>query len=123
MQSPWKSHFPALNNSKITYFDSAATTQVPQAVIDSISHYLSSGCANPGRGSYTLSEKSSLSVQQCRERVAHFIHASAEQIIFTKGTTESINLVANSFYSKLTSHDSNRVTQMKHHANLLPWQR
>jgi len=122
MKSPWKSQFPSLK-ANTHYLDSAATTQVPQIVIDSISSYLSNGSGNPGRGSYSQSELATLAIKECREKVADFIHCDSEQIIFTKGTTESINLVANSFSQHLTSKDSILVTQLEHHANLLPWQK
>ncbi|PHS18571.1 MAG: cysteine desulfurase CsdA [Kangiella sp.] len=123
MKSPWKSLFPSLNKANTHYLDSAATTQVPQIVIDAISQYLSNGSGNPGRGSYSQSELATLAIKECREKVANFINSNSEQIIFTKGTTESINLVANSFSQHLTSKDSILVTQLEHHANLLPWQK
>ena len=123
MNSPWKLHFPSLNKANTHYLDSAATTQVPQIVIDAISQYLSNGSGNPGRGSYSQSEMATLAIKECREKVASFIHCDAEQVIFTKGTTESVNLVANSFARNLTPKDSILVTQLEHHANLLPWQK
>lgn len=123
MESPWKNHFPALSNSKICYLDSAATTQVPKVVIESISDYLSDGCGNPGRGAYSQSENATLIINKCRKTVASFINCSAAQIVFTKGATESINMVANSLGLKLSANDSILVTQMEHHANLLPWLR
>jgi len=123
MKSPWKSHFPSLNKANTYYLDSAATTQVPQKVIDAISQYLSNGSGNPGRGSYSQSELATLAIKECREKVASFIQCDTEQVIFTKGTTESINLVANSFTQHLTTKDSILVTQLEHHANLLPWQK
>ena len=123
MNSPWKHLFPSLNKANTHYLDSAATTQVPQVVIDAISQYLSNGSGNPGRGSYSQSELATLAIKECREKVASFIHCDAEQIIFTKGTTESINLVANSFAANLTPKHSILVSQLEHHANLLPWQK
>ena len=128
MQNPWKSLFPALANSQTAYFDSASSCQMPAIVIDAISDYLTTGHGNPHRGMYAFSEKAESLQQQCRERVARFIHCQSEQIAFTKSTTESINLVTNSFYQNhfkdgLNPSQSILVTQMEHHANLLPWQR
>ena len=122
IRSPWKNHFPALADDNINYLDSAATTQVPQLVIDSIGQYLSSGSGNPGRGSYSQSENSTQIIENCRRKVARFINGEIEQVIFTKSATESINLVAQSFNGKLNHEDSILVTQLEHHANLLPWQ-
>ncbi|MGB0496201.1 MAG: aminotransferase class V-fold PLP-dependent enzyme [Kangiellaceae bacterium] len=129
MKSPWKKQFPARNNMNHAgkvgthYLDSAATTQVPQSVIKSINQYLTNGYENPGRGSYSQSELATLAIQDCRSKVASFIQCETEQVIFTKGATESINLVAHSFESSLSSEDSILVTTQEHHANLLPWQR
>lgn len=123
MKSLWKSHFPSLNEVNSHYLDSAATTQVPQTVIDAVSEYLTNGSGNPGRGSYSQSEQATLAIKECRARIADFIDCESEQIILTKGTTESINLVANTFTQRLTPKDSILVTQLEHHANLLPWQR
>jgi len=123
MQSPWKHHFCSLNKSQTHYLDSAATAQVPQVVVKAISQYLSNGSGNPGRGAYSQSESATLVIKECRKKIADFIHCNSEQVIFTKGTTESINLVANSFAKTLTPNDSILVTQLEHHANLLPWQR
>lgn len=123
MQSPWKKDFPALNNNDIFYLDSAATCQVPQQVISSIKDYLIGGQGNAGRGLHSLSESASKVLDNCRTKVAHLIHCDQQQIIFTKGTTESINYVAASYRETLTKNDSILVTEMEHHSNLLPWQR
>jgi len=123
MHSPWKKDFPALANSDICYLDTAATCQVPKQVIDDISGYLSQGQGNAGRGLHQFSDAASNTLQSCRVKVANFIHCDPEQVIFTKGTTESINLVSSSMQSQLTDKHSILVTEMEHHANLLPWQR
>jgi len=122
MHSIWKKDFPALANQQISYLDSAATCQVPQSVIQSISDYLANGQGNAGRGLHRLSENASGVIEACRQNIANFVGAEQEQIIFTKGATESINLVAASMRSKLTSKDSILVTELEHHSNLLPWQ-
>ncbi len=127
MHSPWKNDFPALTSRastpRIAYLDSAATCQVPQVVIEQISAYLSKGQGNAGRGMHGLSENASSRIEQCRRGVAEFIGCQADQIIFTKGATESINLVASSMQASLSAQDSILVTALEHHSNLLPWQR
>ncbi len=127
MQSPWKNDFPALKISpqkaRISYLDSAATCQVPQVVIDEVSTYLTNGQGNAGRGMHGLSENASSRIDHCRKTVAQFIGCHTEQVIFTKGATESINLVAASLREQLKSTDSILVTALEHHSNLLPWQR
>jgi len=127
MHSPWKNDFPALNRSdsdhQITYLDSAATCQVPESVISAVTHYLRNGQGNAGRGMHGLSENATGIVDKCRTGVANFIGCQPEQIIFTKGATESINLVAASLRNQLTHQNSILVTELEHHSNLLPWQR
>jgi len=123
LQSAWKKDFPALANGNICYLDSAATCQVPKQVINDISGYLSNGQGNAGRGMYAISEAASDRIGFCRSLVADFIQCSIEQIIFTKGTTESINFVAASLRAQLSTNHSILVTEMEHHTNLLPWQR
>ena len=126
--SPWKKDFPALNtcdnNSLQTiYLDSAATCQVPYDVIIAVTDYLHSGQGNAGRGMHGLSENATNIISQCRQNVSNYITCQPEQVIFTKGATESINLVAASFRDKITSEHSILVTELEHHSNLLPWQR
>lgn len=123
IDSPWKADFPALANKPISYLDSAATCQVPISVIKALNSYLTNGHGNPGRGLHRLSENANSVLQSCRQKVAEYVGASADQIAFTKSTTESINLVAASFRNQLTPDDSILVTEMEHHSNLLPWQR
>jgi cysteine desulfurase / selenocysteine lyase len=127
MHSPWKKDFPALrvtpDKARISYLDSAATCQVPQVVIDAVSSYLSNGQGNAGRGMHGLSENASARIDDCRNTVAEFIGCHTDQVIFTKGATESINLVAASLRAQLKPSDSILVTALEHHSNLLPWQR
>ncbi|MBV1911103.1 MAG: aminotransferase class V-fold PLP-dependent enzyme [Kangiellaceae bacterium] len=127
--SPWKKDFPALNEvsadlspGRLSYLDSAATCQVPEIVIANVADYLRAGQGNAGRGMHGLSERATTVIENCRQKVAKLIHCNSEQITFTKGTTESINLVANGLKHGITSNYSILVTQLEHHSNLLPWQ-
>lgn len=120
--------FPILKREifgkKLVYLDNAATTQKPQQVIDSIVEFYSGYNSNIHRGVHKLSQESTLAYEEARRKVARFINAAeVEEVIFTKGTTESINLVANSF-GKLYIHEGDEiiVSQIEHHANIVPWQ-
>jgi cysteine desulfurase / selenocysteine lyase len=113
-----KADFPILKN--ITYLDSAATTQKPMQVIDAISNYYKTSNANVHRGLYKLSQKATLAFEDARSTVAKFINTTPEHIVFTKGTTESLNLLASSL--NLQEGDEVLLTEMEHHANLVPWQ-
>lgn len=117
--------FPLLDRHKsIVYLDNAATTQKPQTVLDAIQDYYTTKNANVHRGVHALSSQATLSFEHARSTVAEFIHASApEEIIWTSGTTESINLVAQSFAMSVLDSDSKVViTEMEHHSNIVPWQ-
>src|SRR5260221_9649388 len=120
--------FPILDQKvhgkPLVYFDNAATSQKPRAVIDALVHYYEHDNANVHRGIHELSNRSTNAFEAARTRAAKFINAkSAEEIIFTRGTTEGINLVANSWGTKnLKSGDVILLTEMKHHSNLVPWQ-
>ena len=108
----------------LAYLDSAATSLKPTSVIDAISEHHRWHTANVHRGIHRLAEEATESYEQSREKVARFIHAnSSSEIIFTRGTTESINLVAWSFARKtLRPGDQILLTEMEHHSNLIPWQ-
>ena len=108
----------------LVYLDNAATSQKPQAVIDAISGFYATGNANIHRGVYALSEQATVAYDQARRRVARFLGAaSPAEIVFTRGTTESINLVAQSWgRAQLRRGDEILVTAMEHHSNLIPWQ-
>ncbi len=108
----------------LVYLDNAATTQKPQCVIDRITHYYENENCNIHRGVHHLSQMATMAFESCREHVARFINApQKEEIIFTKGTTESINLVAASYGRKfLEENDEVIITGMEHHSNLVPWQ-
>lgn len=122
-----RSDFPILsqkiNGKDLVYFDNAATTQKPQIVIDSLSDYYQNMNANIHRGIHSLAERATAEFESTREKVKNFINApSVEQVIFTRGTTESINLVANSFGSFLKAGDEIIISTMEHHSNIVPWQ-
>lgn len=121
-------HFPILgrkiHGKPLIYFDNAATTQKPQVVIDVIRHYYQSENANIHRGVHTLSQEATLAYEQARQKIARFINAAEDrQIIFTRGTTEGINLVAATWGRKfLRSGDEIVLSAMEHHSNIVPWQ-
>jgi cysteine desulfurase/selenocysteine lyase len=108
----------------LVYLDNAATTQKPRQVIDAVSGFYASANANIHRGVYALSEQATVAYDAARSRVAQFLGAtSASEIVFTRGTTESINLVAQSWgRATLRPGDEILVTAMEHHSNLIPWQ-
>lgn len=123
-----RADFPILNtqarNHPLVYLDNAATTQKPQAVIDRINAYYSNENANVHRGLHYLSEVATEAMESSRRCVQHFLNAQkTEEIIFTKGCTESLNLLAYSLSSLLlTAGDEILITAMEHHANIVPWQ-
>ncbi|MFL2479866.1 MAG: aminotransferase class V-fold PLP-dependent enzyme [Verrucomicrobiales bacterium] len=120
--------FPILSQEvhgkPLIYLDNAATTQKPQAVIDRLSNFLSKENANIHRGVHYLSMNATTLYDEARSSVANFINAeSDEEIIFVRGATEAINLVARSFCNeKLEPGDEILITEMEHHANIVPWQ-
>lgn len=120
--------FPILKrkvfDKPLVYFDNAATTQKPQQVIDRITAYYSNENCNIHRGVHYLSQEATTAFENTRAQIAAFVHApKKEEIVFTKGTTESINLVASSFGRKeLRKDDEVLITAMEHHSNLVPWQ-
>lgn len=120
-------HFPALSREvkgkPLVYFDNAATTQKPQAVIDALVDYYSSYNANIHRGIHTLAEEATAAFEATRDTVKEFINApSREQIIFTGGTTEGINLVAQTWgRQNIQQGDEIIVSNMEHHSNIVPW--
>ncbi|HTG43255.1 MAG TPA: cysteine desulfurase [Verrucomicrobiae bacterium] len=123
-----RSDFPILhqkvNGHDLIYFDNAATSQKPQIVIDTLRHYYERDNANVHRGIHELSNRSSIAYEASRVRAAQFLNArSPDEIIFTRGTTESINLVAHSWGGKfLKAGDKVLLTEMEHHSNIVPWQ-
>ncbi len=119
--------FPILsrkvNGKPLVYFDNAATSQTPQQVIDVIVDYYSNYNANIHRGVHTLSQEATDLYEQARQKIqAHFNAKFSHEIIFTSGTTHSINLVANGFSSLLKKGDEIIVSALEHHSNIVPWQ-
>ena len=116
--------FPIFKNRDIAYLDSGATTQKPQYVIDKVSEYYETCNANPHRGAYGLSIEATALYEEARLKVAKFINAkSAEEIIFSKNASESLNLVAYSYgLDNLKQGDEVVLSIMEHHSNLVPWQ-
>lgn len=119
-----KGDFPIFaDKSDLVYLDSASTAQKPKCVIDAVAHFYSFENANIHRGLYSLSEKATLKFDEVREKVANFIGASSSEIVFTRGATESINLVAYSWgLENLGARDTVLVSVMEHHSNFVPWQ-
>lgn len=123
-----RADFPILqtqvHGKPLVYLDNAATTQKPQPVIDRITHFYTHEYANVHRGVHQLSQIASEAFEATRDIVKNFIHAkSRNEIIFTSGTTESINLVADSFgRSFIRENDEIIISAMEHHANIVPWQ-
>ena len=120
-----KNDFPLLNNKKITYLDSGATTQKPIQVINAIKEFYEKYNANPHRGAYTLSQEATEVYENTRKKIANFINAKfSEEIIFSKNATESLNLIAYSYGMENLKKDENIVISiMEHHSNLVPWQK
>ena len=121
----FKKDFPILNEKKITYLDSGATTQKPIQVINAIDEYYKKQNANIHRGAYSLSIEATEAYEGARKKIAKFINASTpEQIIYTKNATESLNLIAYSYgIENLKKDDEIVLSIMEHHSNLVPWQK
>ncbi len=123
-----RADFPVLdqtiNGKQLVYFDNAATTQKPSAVIDALVHYYQTDNANIHRGIHTLAERATRDFEATREAVRAFLGAaSTEEIIFTSGTTQGINLVASTFGRKFIGEgDEIIISGLEHHSNIVPWQ-
>ena len=117
--------FPLIENKKITYLDSGATTQKPIQVINAIEEFYKNYNANPHRGAYSLSMEATEIYENTRTKIAKFINAKhREEIIFSKNATESLNLIAYSYgLEKLHKDDEIVISIMEHHSNLVPWQK
>ena len=106
----------------LAYFDNAATSLKPLPVIRAINHYYLDLPVNAGRGEYDLSFALEIEIDQARETVASFIHATPKEIVFTTGTTMGINMIAQSYaMNVLTKDDEIIITESEHAANVLPW--
>ncbi len=120
--------FPILqqrvHGKPLIYFDNAATSQKPRQVVEALKHYYERDNANVHRGIHELSNRATAAYEAARARAAQFINArTAEEIVFTRGTTEGINLVAQAWGSKfIQKGDKLLLTEMEHHSNLVPWQ-
>ncbi|MBQ0148538.1 MAG: cysteine desulfurase [Flavobacteriaceae bacterium] len=122
-----RSQFPILNrevNGKpLVYFDNGATSQKPQVVLDVLDNYYEKYNANVHRGIHTLSQEATDLMEESRRKIQAFINAKHDhEVIFTRGTTESINLIANTISQLLTADDEIIITEIEHHSNIVPWQ-
>lgn len=126
LPSPWRSDFPALSALDAegqTYLDSAATSQKPQAVLDALLGYYASGAANVHRAQHLPGERATRAFEGSRTRVAQWLNAEhPAQIVFTRGTTEALNLLAYGLEQQFRPGERIVVSALEHHANLLPWQ-
>ena len=118
----YREEFPIMND-KLVYLDNASTTQKPNSVINSISNFYKKSNANVHRGTYQIAEDATLQYENSRKIIAQFINAKNEEIVFTKSTTESINLIAYSLgFNFFNENDEILITEMEHHSNIIPWQ-
>lgn len=126
LTSRWRSDFPgilALEAAGQTYLDSAATAQKPQAVLDALLGYLASGAANVHRAQHLPGERATRAFEATRDKAAQWLNtASREEILFTRGSTEALNLLAYGLEHLLHADDEIVISAQEHHANLLPWQ-
>jgi len=124
----YRADFPLLSrrvhgDKPLIYFDNANTAQKPQSVIDAVDAYYRTYNANVARAVHTLGEQASAAYEGARSKLASFLNANRDQLVLTSGTTQAINLVAYSFaLPRLKAGDEILVTQMEHHANIVPWQ-
>ena len=118
-----KSDFPIFNDSDLVYLDNASTTQKPKQVLDAVMAMYTDSNANVHRALYDIGSKATEKFENSRKNISDFINATSEkEIIFTSGTTESINLLAHTLDNSLGPGDDILVSEMEHHANLVPWQ-
>ena len=112
-----------INGKELVYLDNASTTQKPYSVIDSITDFYTNYNSNIHRAVYQLAEEATELYEQSRKKIANFINACPEEIVFTRNTTESINLIAHSWArSNLKKDDGIVITELEHHSNIVPWQ-
>ena len=118
-----KNDFPIFKNENITYLDSASTSQKPQCVIDSMVDFYQNYNANVHRALYPWAEKATSLYESTRNKIANHINAECKSLVFTKGTTESINFISSSWGGGNINKENNIViTEMEHHSNIIPWQ-
>lgn len=112
-----------INGKELVYLDNASTTQKPYSVINSITDFYSNYNSNIHRAVYQLAEEATTLYEQSREKIANFINVRPEEIVFTRNTTESINLIAHSWArTNLKKDDGIAITELEHHSNIVPWQ-
>lgn len=121
-----REQFPTLkekiHGKSLVYLDSAATALKPMSVINAVTDHYARGTSNVHRGIHFLSDQATAAFESARERVRSFLNAGENEIVFTHGTTESINIVASGLQSRLSSDDEILVTELEHHSNFVPWQ-
>lgn len=120
MNNDKRQDFPFFKNEKIVYLDNAATTQKPQIVLDKMNEFYTQYCANTHRGSHELGNRATMEYEASREYIANFIGADTTELIFTRGTTEAINLIASSYVKD--NFSTVILSHLEHHSNILPWQ-
>jgi len=121
-QNPWKKDFPQINN-QLHYFDSAATSLKPISVIEEVDFYNEKLSSNINRGMYYESQKATELYEEARQSVAKFINADLNEVVFTRGTTSSLNMVARSYgLNHLKTGDEILTSELEHHSSILPWQ-
>jgi cysteine desulfurase / selenocysteine lyase len=122
---PIRAQFPILsrqvNGKPLVYLDNAASAQKPRAVIEAITQAMEGSYANVHRGLHTLANETTDAYEKARETVARFLGCATTEVVFTKGGTEAMNLVASSFGQRLVAGDEILITQMEHHSNIVPW--
>jgi len=121
-----RAQFPILsreiNGKPLAYLDNAASAQKPQAVIDALSHQMSHSFANVHRGLHTMANETTEAFEGARAKVASFLGApKADNIVFTKGATEALNLCAYGLTGEIEAGDEIIISQMEHHSNIVPW--
>jgi cysteine desulfurase / selenocysteine lyase len=122
---PIRAQFPILsrqvNGKPLVYLDNAASAQKPRAVIEAMTRAMEGSYANVHRGLHTLANETTEAYEKSRETVARFLGCATTEVVFTKGGTEAMNLVASSFGQRLVAGDEILITQMEHHSNIVPW--
>ena len=112
-----------INGKRLTYLDSGATSQKPNSVISEMTNVYTNMNANVHRGTYVLSSETTAKYEEVRNKFKNFINAySSDEIIFTKGCTEGFNLLSNSICKNLNQGDEIILSEIEHHANIIPWQ-
>ncbi len=116
-----RKYFPPLNDETLVYLDNAASSLKPTVVINAINdYYLNYGC-NVSRGTYKISYDATEIIEEARKKIAKFINASPEEIVFTKGASDSLNMIARCYGSLLENGDEIVTSELEHHSNFLPW--